>query len=186
MASQTEICNKALLLIGEKRIVNINDNLQRARDVKAAYNTSLAAELRKHTWNFSKGRAVLSPDADAPEFEFDFQFSLPADFLKVIKDPNERHDWTIEGRKLLTSESDVLELRYVRLVTDTTQFDALFVEAFASRLAQQIAITVTHSATQKQIADAQYREDIGEARKADAFEKPPQDLQEDSWEAARR
>ena len=69
----------------------------------------------------------------APEFGYDYQFLLPADFSRFRKNYSEEKR-TVEGNRLLTDD-DSGEVLYIKKVTDTTLFDPLFVEVFTLRLA---------------------------------------------------
>src|SRR5690606_40618312 len=60
-------------------------------------------------------------------------------------------------------------------------FDALFVEAFACRLAAEACETITNSNTKKQAAWAEYGEAIGQARRANAIERPAVAMSDDTW-----
>lgn len=66
-----------------------------------------------------------------------------------------------------------------------TDFDALFVEALACRLAVELAEEITQSNTKKADAAQQYRAALAEARRANAIERAYQIPATDDWLLAR-
>lgn len=78
-----------------------------------------------------------------PSHEWDYQYSLPADYIRLKSSyletdsdlPNER--WTIEGTLFLTNDDEV-QLNYIKKVTDPTQFDPLFTEVLILQLALKL------------------------------------------------
>ncbi|MBE3143571.1 MAG: hypothetical protein IMZ61_06570 [Planctomycetes bacterium] len=78
----------------------------------------------------------------APSFEWDYQYYLPADFLRLKKvyedDGTDEVDdrWEIEGKRILTNY-DTCNIKYVRKVTDPTEFEELFAEVLILRMAMK-------------------------------------------------
>jgi len=72
-------------------------------------------------------------------YQWDYQYQLPSDFLRLEKaDPSDER-FEVEGAYLKT-DSDTMSIRYVRLITDPTLFDALFVEAMTVALAAKLVM----------------------------------------------
>ena len=184
MTSPTEIANRALQCLGDTPILDITDNNERARIMRRAYEPVRKAELRKHIWNFARKRVVLAPDSVAPAFGFAYAYTWPGDCLRVFPQRCAR-DWTVEGRKILTDDGPSLELIYISDVTDVNTMDDMFVEAFAKKLAVETAEKVTQSTSKRELAQAEYKEAMAEARKVGAFEQIPQEFPTDDWLLAR-
>ena len=144
-----------------------------ARECSVAYDSNRRSELRKHRWNFSIKRTILAPDAVAPSFDFAYAFTLPSDCLRVLLPADPLCDWVLEGRKILTNASDVLNLRYVADITDVTQWDASFYDATAISTAIDICERLTNSATKKATLDREYESAIAQAKRMNAFERIP-------------
>lgn len=198
MASQVEIANRALTKIGEARVLSLSDDLEAARTVNSLWDVVRDAELRARNWNFAISRTSLPALIPVPAWGFDRQFQLPADCLRVLQvgeyfpgpslsdyRSSSEAMWQIEGRKILTDMPAPLAIRYVARIEDTGQWDALFVEAFACRLAVELCERLTQSGGKKQIAWDEYREAIRLAVRSDAIESPPEPLPDDSWMLSR-
>lgn len=191
MASQTDICNRALQKIGATRISSLNEASVNARALSTMYDSVRDSELRAHPWNFAIQRATLAADSSAPDWGRGAAFELPSDFLRILPDYPETadntRDWQIEGRKIYTNSSQgPLYLRYVARVTDTSLYDPLFVEALAARLALELCELLTQSNLKKAAAAQEYKTTIDVARKANAFDNAPVKPWDDEWVTIRR
>ena len=140
--SNTSITNMALGKIGAKPIVNIDDTTdtnQGAIQARLHFEQTRDALIRSHWWRFARARATLSVSVDTPDFEWDYQYPLPNDFLAMrsiyedrVSDEN-IDPYELEGKMLLTDETE-MSIRYIKKVTDPTEFDPLFVEVFILKL----------------------------------------------------
>lgn len=183
--SVIDICNSALQRVGAASILSLSDNSPEARACSIAYDSNRRDELRKHRWNFAIARAVLAPDATAPAFDYDYQFTLPTDCLRVLRPNTVGLDWQIEGRKILTNDSATLYLRYLRDVEDAAQFDASFYNVVAAALALDICEKLTQSNAKKQYLSQDYKDAVVLAKRVNAFESGPEDAADDDWWVAR-
>ena len=200
MASEVDICNTALTKLGATTIISLTDDDPKATVMNLRYPLVRDAELRRHRWKFSLRRASLPALSETPSFGFSRQFQLPTDplCLRVIQvgefhvgldlsdyrgAPNEMY--SIEGTRLLTNFAAPLKLRYIAQITDSTQFDAAFVEALASRLAYECCERITQSSSKKQDCAADYKQAIREAVKSNALESAPAHPADDTWVMAR-
>lgn len=183
--SEVSICNLALQKLGATRITSFDDDTTEARECSLAYEPMRDRELRAHRWSFAIARDSLAEDTDAPDFGPASQFTLPSDFLRLLpKDPEEDYEsreWRIEGRKILTSDSAPLEIRYVRRVTDPNEFDALFIDALACRIAFQLCEKITQSNQKKAGISEEYKTAIREAKQANGIEVPSTLPPDDDW-----
>jgi len=185
MASAVEICNRALQKLGAKRITSLTQDSANARACNVAYSPVLKSELRAHNWSFAIKRAELAADATEPEWGKANSFQLPSDFLFLVNDYPEDNlnskDWEIEGRKILTNDAAPIYIRYVYEVTDPNEMDALFQEAFATQLAQQLCEELTQSNSKKEALSSEYQMIIRSAKKSNAIEKISAESPEDTW-----
>lgn len=200
MASEIDICNTALTKLGATTIISLADDDPKATVMNLRYPLVRDAELRRRRWKFSLRRASLPAMSDAPAFGFARQFRLPTDplCLRVIQvgefhvgldlsdyrgSPNEMY--SIEGTRLLTNFAAPLKLRYIAQVTDSTQFDAAFVEALASRLAYECCERITQSSSKKSDCLVDYKMAVKEATLSNALESAPSHPADDTWMMSR-
>ena len=190
MASETEICNRALQKLGAQRIADIEEASKNGRECKACYAILRDAELRAHPWNFAITREQLAASATAPAFGRARSFPLPSDFLRLLPSYPEENlnskDWQIEDGAIFTNDSAPLNIRYVQQVTDPNTMDSLFREALASRMALELCEIITQSNTKKADAKDDYTATIRMAKHTNAIENVPQASAEDTWITARQ
>lgn len=192
--SQVDIANRALTKLGAGRIISLDDDAQASNTLASMYDIVRDAELRKNLWHFSKARAQLPALSQPPEFGYTHQFQLPADFLRLVEINGRRCQekphldawYSIEAGRILVSQPGPLRIRYVRRVEDPTLFDALFVEAFACKLAFESCETLTQSNTKKQTVAQEYEAALADARRMNAIERAAQATSDDTWLGSRR
>jgi hypothetical protein len=195
MSSATDIANSALTKLGADRILNLADNQKEAREINAIYTMRRDALLRAYNWSFAMTRANLSALVDTPAWGYSYFYQLPTDCLRVVQvndiwvPPSmsdyisgpDMEPYKIEGRKIATDYGAPLKIRYSQRVTDSGNFDAMFVEAFACDLAFHACEAITQSTSKKDSAREDKREAILMAIRANAIELPPQVIADDSW-----
>lgn len=185
-ASDVSICNLALQKLGAARITALTDDSRNARSVNACYAQLRDEEIEAHRWNFAKKRVILAPDSVTPPFGFLYQFSFPSDLFTLLLPARYGVDWKIEGRKILTNESNTLNVRYIGQITDPTQFPNMFVEALACKVAWHCCEEITQSNDKKAAVQGEYKDAIRAARRNNAFQSSAEDPPEDSWQIAQR
>lgn len=184
--SEVDCCNSALARVGAASIIALDSSTNEGRKCLVAYESNRKSELRKHNWNFSIKRVTLAPDTAAPTFDFTYQFTIPEDCLKILRPADYYLDWVIEGRKILSNTSNVLNLRYVADVPDVTQWDAVFYDMVSVSLAMDICEPLTNSVSKKSALAQDYKDAAAEARKANAFEQGQADPADDGFLVAHR
>jgi hypothetical protein len=186
MVSVVGIVNSGLVKVGADPITSFNDDKAEARLASAQYEKLRDEVLRAHPWNFAVARAVLGRLAEAPPFGFAYRYQLPADCLRVLTLNDGAIVFEVEGRCLLTDE-EVAELVYVRCVTDPNEFDAMFREALAYRLAADLAYPLANSTTLATSMLQLYRNALALARSVDGQESGAQrTLEASAWIDVRR
>ncbi len=179
-SSEVEICNSALIKVGADRIISLTDDVERARVVAEQYPKVRDELLRSHPWNFAIARVEIA-STGTPEFEYDNEFLLPSDCLRVLKtDLPDGDDFKIEGRKVLANTSS-LKIKYIKRITDVNYFDSNFTEALALRLAYDTAYRITNSSTQAASLYQLYSAALRDARSFDAQEGSADRIISDEW-----
>lgn len=184
-ASDTEIANEVLTLLGHAAITTLTEDTDRARAINRLYTPTLDQALRSHDWNFARMRANLARLAAVPEFGYKYMYQLPQDplCLRVLTTNLQKNEaWEIETyqtpepvaqyRVILTDASS-LEIRYIARVTSPTLWDSLFADAFVHELARRVAYAITRNATLvetlRQASELKWRQ----ARSVDGLESRP-------------
>ncbi len=159
-----EIGQMALARIGAQTISAFDENSPQAIQVNLQYDPTRRALLRSHVWRFAAARETLTVSGTTPEFQWDFQYPLPDDFLRITGLFNTDSSYELEGELLLTDDSTV-ELFFVKDVEDPDLFDDLFIEVFSLALAIKIAMPLTGAdLTIKKELQSELRSVISEAR----------------------
>lgn len=191
MASPSEICAKAMVLLGQNPIIDIDDtSVPNAVKCKAAYAITRDAMLREYAWAFAVRRVMLVADPAAPAFGYAYKFQLPADCIRVIGTDQAGVGYEIEDGFLMADVS-TMGVRYVRRVEESGFFDSLFVDCLSIRIARELAPSILKDRGAKvaQMMDALYRATIPAAKLADSLESRHNEVNEvatSSWLTARR
>jgi hypothetical protein len=192
--SEVSIANLALQKLGvSRKLESLTQDHPNAHTMALAYAPTRDAELRRYDWGFSIRRKSIAADAAQTVWGDWNRYSLPNDFLKLIRDDESGQDvdWRIEGGAegegsfIITADASPLEIRYVAVVVDPNSMDSLFREALACKLAHQGCKEVTGSTDLKTAIMADYKFAIEEAKRIGAIEKPAQRFPEDDWVNAR-
>jgi hypothetical protein len=175
MASVVEICNRALILLGANTITALSDDTKNAKICTIIYPQIRQDLIRMHPWNFAMKRSTLAPTGTAPDFEYEYQFNLPSDCIRVwqIYTPESPHK--IESRTIVTDDN-VVYLRYIADITDTTKWDSSFISMLVYKLAIDMCFAITGSPNLIPALEDQYRRFKIEAKLWDSQEDTP-----DKW-----
>lgn len=158
--------------------------MKAARERARAYEPVRDAVFRDHPWNCLLTRASLAALSETPAWGFAYQYQLPVDCLRVLE-VDAQCVWRVEGRRILSDAGAPINILYVRQEDDPEQYDLLLVEALASRLAGELAESLTQSNTKKEVIEREYLDVLNRARRADAQEGTAQQLFRSSWLEAR-
>lgn len=101
-------------------------------------------------------------------------------------DGSEFNDWNYQGNKLfVSSDTGVINYRFMADIQNSDEFDPMFVDGFACRIAVEICEILTQSTAKLQSIEAEYRGFMGEARNVNAIEGGPIYPPEDSYVTCR-
>lgn len=185
--SNVSIANLALQKLGASSIVALDSSPGKAADLNACFESIRDDELRKYLWKFAITRATLAPHSTPPGSLVGYTYAmvLPSDFLRILKPARLNLDWHLERHEgqlcLLTSDTNVLPIRYLARITDPTAFDPCFVQMFACKLAWQCCERITQSNTKRAAMMEEYQFHKADARRTNAFEMPVQPQPVDEW-----
>lgn len=173
MASKVGIINLALTQIGSARIASITEDTEQARKANAVYDIVRDEVMAAHPWNFAIERTSLALLDDTPEFDYDYQFQLPSDCLRVLGTDTEEDEFEIAGDKILYDD-DSINIKYIKKITDTTKYSPGFNIALAARLAAELAYPIADSRTLSEEMFKLYLDKLKIAKSQDAQESGSQ------------
>lgn len=152
MASEVEICNRALANIGAESISALTEKSPEARACKLLYAPARDSLLRLQTWGFATKHVALGVISSATVYGYEYAYSYPIDCLfargfyraiatadpisfKVVVQPD------LSSKEIWTNKENAI-LIYTAKVTDVNVFDSLFKEALGHYLAAKLAPTL--------------------------------------------
>ncbi len=183
-ASEVQICNRALLKIGESPILALDNTTKASRNCALVYPDARDALLRAHPWNFAIKRATLALLPDKPLGEYSQQYALPADLLRMLEPNRELYHYRIEGNKIL-STFDISHIKYIRKVNAVAEFDSSFREALITQVAFELAISIPDNQNLRSSLWNEYKDKVADARGIGAFEDGPSEVLAEDWLYAR-
>lgn len=197
MASQLDIANWALMLLGQGRISSLSDDSPKAENIAAGWDMVRDSAIDKQAWHCHIERASLPADSAAPLWGFDYQFTLASNVIRVLQvgefypgpdlSSNRNSDtalFRIEGRKILTSLGAPLYVKCLVNSKDVGEWSASFARFMAADLADFLQPRTTQSdAIAARIT--QWRFDaLVSAAASNAIEDPSDPVADDTWMAA--
>jgi hypothetical protein len=181
-ASEITICSNALLELGANPISSFEEatqsgGLDRARLCSNLWPSVRDAVLRSHPWNCATKRVVLSPDTEAPAYDYIYQFTVPGDWLRtlVVGYDGQELDYRQEGKRILC-ESSVLPLRYIWQNTNVASYDAMLQQALQLAMVAKLTYPITKSTSEKDVNYKIYTSYLRQVRAVDGEENPPETL----------
>jgi hypothetical protein len=151
----------------------LDDDTTEAKLCKANYPNVRDALLELHNWTFATKWIELNKLADPPLSEFANAYSLPSNVLRVIfvgqnyKEPVQH--WQVEGNNIVTDEN-AAKCQVIFQQTDVTQYSPLFIQAFAQRLAGDMAIPLTNSRSLMETHMSLYGAKLRDAKTRDGLQ----------------
>lgn len=197
MASQLEIANWALMLLGETRLSGLSDNTDNAEAINAGWGIVRDTLLTASAWHFAIERASLAADADEPEWGFEYQYTVASNVVRVLQvsefypgpdmSDNRTTDDALyrhEGEKILTNLGAPLSVKW--LVNDKAvgTWHPAFAKLMACDLAEYLAARTTQSEAVAERIAAQRMQAWMLAATTNAIEDPSDERADDSWMAA--
>jgi hypothetical protein len=126
-------------------------------------------------------------------------YRLPANYLRrAPQDPAagrfsflgaptalQMNDWEFDGDYLISSDTDVLTLRFVADMQDVSRFNDMFCEAFARRIAEEVCEPLTQSTEKLREIRNEYVYWVGRAKIANAIDMQADEQPMDDYLACR-
>ena len=181
MASNVEICNNALYMLGAQAILALTDDNERARLCNGRFVYNRDSLLRSYNWNFAMKRATLARSTTEPEWEYDYLYTLPTNplCLRVVS-MEEDYKYKIEGRYIAT-DATTCNILYIGQITDPNEMDTMFREALSARIAADICYPLTGNSSQQDLMLKLAEQKLRLARSTDAQEGSPEVFTTDTF-----
>lgn len=168
----TAICNLALAKVGDIAILSLDDPTPEARFCKLFYEQTINELLRLHQWNWATTFARLSQTTPSPDIAWQYAYLLPVDYGRIItfnafSSAMPRPTYQLGTGVLYTDES-VAEISYVREITNSDEFDPMFVELIALKIGARLARPLAGSLDIEKTLLGEFSKSLNEARRIDA------------------
>ena len=167
MYTPVQIINLGLGKLGQSQIERIDPpRTSLERFVAAGYPIWKRTEIAKRRWVFATSYDVpMALTETITDVERPYKYVIGSDVLRVVR--SRYSEWRQGGRYVFSAHAE-LKLTLIRNAVEA-DFDPLFVEVLASRIAFECAEFVTQSNTKKQEASDSYTVAVGEAGRANAY-----------------
>jgi len=154
VSGKGELCNLALLKLGEGRVTTVPGNTTKGLYLDMLFGPTLDNCLREEEdgWNFAITRQTLAESTDTNMTKYEYMYQLPSDprflmFLSLLDEDylEDNSPHFIEGNYLYTDLPDA-SLKYIGRIAeeDYVLMDSSFVEWVAYCLAKELAFWLTN------------------------------------------
>jgi hypothetical protein len=181
MAGELDICNAALLSLGQSSITSLTDGSNPALLCNQFYTQCRDELLRSHPWNFACKRVTLTePLTTGPDWGFDYAYQLPTTplCLRVMQASSRFTKFKVEGSQLFTDDKPV-SIRYVAQITDPTYFDPLFRETLEAKISAKLAYPITKNTALIATMETLYKQKLSYAKGINGQEGVPDEITSD-------
>ena len=191
-ASDVELCNAALKLIGADSLTSFEEGTDLAETCGALYADTIRALQAAYPWRFTLAKQQLSRLADPPMNEWTYQHALPPDrlllrqlFASSSVGASPVTEYEIFGPRVHSDQPD-LWADY-QVATDPALWPPYFRDVARHALAAALAVPVTESTERAEFYTRRAFGTPGEggmgglmgaARRLDAQQQPPQRIED--------
>lgn len=162
MATETSVCNQALLLLGERGLLSsYEEDTKNGRICRTFYPDTVKKAFEAYPWPFAKHTEALvrlSKPINGMN-----AFKLPAKFARFVRD-KDSEEYPQEGQCVL-SASDTLTINYIRCVEEGL-WPGHFVDVVAALLASKLAYPITEMRSKSVSMYQVYKDALGDAKGA--------------------
>lgn len=197
--SNLDIVNRALQLLGARRIVSTDDKTENANEMSSVYNLIRDGFIRSTEWSCCIRPVTAAFVGTDNSLELKNEFKIPADCLKILKvndyytgysgvepqiSPNELY--SLQGTSIFTNLPAPLKLRYSYRNESVTTYDPLFIECLAIELAMATfdrikgSSEISYDRLERRLAGK-----MREALHSNAIERPQIPPPDGNWSMAR-
>lgn len=177
MSQQVKVVNRALSFLGAGSVTSIEDESVEALTALTHYQMSLDAMMDARNWSFLIERFIPALHEDPPVWGYTSKFLIPSNISRIIwvgpdkevYHEHEQYDWQVEGSYIVCNKDIIYCVGMLR-PTAEGGLSPLFLEAFAYKLASEMAIALTQSSTIKDKMDARFLIELDRAIAMDSVQ----------------
>jgi hypothetical protein len=184
-----DICNVALMRLGQPPLLSESDDTPDARRVFSQFDAALEVVLRAYPWPFAIKRKALSPLVEKPPFGYSFYYPMPPDLIRLVDVFPKNVEYAIEYTNttqtgtinVFATNSQEFKIRYVSKEIIASALDSQVAQCVALELAGRLAIVVTENQQLRDMLHSEYMMALANARNTWAVEDYPREVQEGNW-----
>ena len=187
MSTQVEIVNLALTRLAVRHITTIDDASEPARQAKLVWGMIRQSVLRDHPWGFASKSVKLTAAEGVTVPGWSYVYLYPSDCLKVTSLYSEADTTSAQNYKkmaisgalgaddyiILACNVEGATIDYIADIDTPALFDSMFVDAFACRLAAELAKPLMGDNAKRQAMLQEYMLALDGAKIDDAKESKP-------------
>lgn len=200
MATETDICNLALALLGDDATVASIDPPEgsaQAAHCAMFYPIARSTLTTLHEWGFCTRRAQLTRLVQAPLYGWTCAYAVPSNVARVIEvvgpsgEPLENYEIESadDGSSVLYTNAESASMRATYFVVNPARFPAAFTDALTWLLASMLAGPLLKgemgAAAARRCLDYFYTVKLPQARNIDATQRHNKPEHQAPWMAAR-
>lgn len=170
MATDLSICNTAITLVGADQIQAFDDESREAELCSAIYAGTKDALLTSMPWSFTLEQALLAKTANTPLFDYQYEFQLPSNSVRVITVDNLVKDYRIHQDKIFANTSELKILH--QIIPVESKFPPYFTRALELKMAELLAAALIMDENMSSMFEAKFVTQIRQARSIDSQSSP--------------
>lgn len=176
----TRVANAALILLGERRLEDLNSSSRVAKVVCDRLGDVRDAVLRMRLWGEAMTRTELASRVETPAWGYENVFSHPYDSLRLVKVEHDGFPWRVVGDRIYTSHPAPLRIVYARRL-DPSEMGPGPRQVLSAALAVEVGPIVTGSTSKVEAAYRVLLDRLRTAASIDGQEQSPTDLAPGEW-----
>ncbi len=186
--SKVSMANLAITKVGGARITSFGDDSPEARAIVSVYGEIRDEVLCEALWTFSQTRFALTQKDEDPVWTDDgmtIVYARPSDLIKInfVNFANARIKLEAAG---ILSDTSGLKILYTARVDDPVKYFPAFTNAMSTRLAAEIAFTLTTSRTlARELLEKYIKIDLPKAVAQDSQQGSVIPAIQDEWTGSR-
>lgn len=183
MATQTEICNIAMVHLGVELISSLADTTKQGVLCALKYAFVRDRVLKQYAFNCTRVRATITDDGSTPDHEYSYAFAFPTSYLRLLKVYNYDGKIKEENGKIL-ADTDELEILYIKSIAEA-DYPADLAELIGLALAIDLCFFLVQSVPAQQNLQALFERRLRDARSINSQIGTPDDPNADVFLNAR-